>query len=250
MRGFYRKPEAVRAAPRRSLRATAFQPASFAFETAQVLANNPLHVVKGVGERSEPGGCRASARPSARFSRLSARIPRSLRSLPPSQAKGAEYLRSLFGETAPPPLPVLDGIIWPSRLVDDASRRRVLPMACLSILSNYTVSIVVICASRGNLAMNRQGCVAFLPFARVFLNSLIPKPYDFVPISVGNDIRKRRLELGLLQKEAALRIGVSPWTVLNWEKGHTKPLYRPCRPFFSSLALTLFLSSDRFQSVS
>jgi len=25
------------------------------------LANNPLHLVKGVGERSEPGGCRASA---------------------------------------------------------------------------------------------------------------------------------------------------------------------------------------------
>lgn len=30
---------------------------------------------------------------------------------------------------------------------------------------------------------------------------MIPKPYDFEPISVGDHIRKRRLELGLMQKE-------------------------------------------------
>jgi hypothetical protein len=48
---------------------------------ARVFAYNPLHGVKGVA--------------------LSARIPRSLRSLPPSQAKGAEYERGLFGETSP-----------------------------------------------------------------------------------------------------------------------------------------------------
>lgn len=30
--------------------------------------------------------------------------------------------------------------------------------------------------------------------------------------------------MGLLQKEAAQQLGVTPWTVLNWEKGHTVPL--------------------------
>jgi len=83
-----------------------------------------------------------------------------------------------------------------------------------------------------------QGCVAFLPFARVSLKSLIVKPYDFVPISVGDHIRKRRLELGLLQKEAALQIGVNPWTVLNWEKSHTEP------PVSAMRAILQFLGYD------
>jgi transcriptional regulator with XRE-family HTH domain len=68
-----------------------------------------------------------------------------------------------------------------------------------------------------------QGCVAFLPFARVSLKSLIPKPYDFEPTFVGDHIRKKRLQLGLYQKEVAQQLGVNTWTILNWEKGHTEP---------------------------
>lgn len=33
----------------------------------------------------------------------------------------------------------------------------------------------------------------------------------------------RRLELGLLQREAAERLGVTEGTVVNWELGHTEP---------------------------
>jgi transcriptional regulator with XRE-family HTH domain len=44
-----------------------------------------------------------------------------------------------------------------------------------------------------------------------------------VPISLGDHIRKKRLKLELIQKEAAERIEVNVWTVLNWEKGHTEP---------------------------
>lgn len=40
---------------------------------------------------------------------------------------------------------------------------------------------------------------------------------------MGEHVRKRRLELGLTQKQAAKRLGVNPWTVLNWEKDHTGP---------------------------
>jgi transcriptional regulator with XRE-family HTH domain len=36
-------------------------------------------------------------------------------------------------------------------------------------------------------------------------------------------VRKRRLELELTQTQAAERLGVNPWTVLNWEKDHTEP---------------------------
>ena len=39
--------------------------------------------------------------------------------------------------------------------------------------------------NRGNLAMKPQGCVAFLQYTRVSLKSLIPKSYDFEPITVG-----------------------------------------------------------------
>lgn len=31
------------------------------------------------------------------------------------------------------------------------------------------------------------------------------------------------MELGLTQEQAAEGLGVNPWTVLNWEKGHTEP---------------------------
>ena len=36
-------------------------------------------------------------------------------------------------------------------------------------------------------------------------------------------MRKRRLELRLSQRQAADRLEVNSWTVLNWEKGKTEP---------------------------
>ncbi len=36
-------------------------------------------------------------------------------------------------------------------------------------------------------------------------------------------MRKKRLEMGLMQKEVAEQLGVNTWTILNWEKGHTAP---------------------------
>ncbi len=85
-----------------------------------------------------------------------------------------------------------------------------------------------------------QGFIAFLPFARVFLKSLIPKPYDFEPKFLGEHVRKRRLEKGQLQKKAAMELGVNPWTVLNWEKGYTKP------PMASMPAILEYLGYDPF----
>jgi transcriptional regulator with XRE-family HTH domain len=79
-----------------------------------------------------------------------------------------------------------------------------------------------------------------LPFARVSLKSLISKPYDFEPISVGDHIRKKRLQLGLFQWEAAQQLGVHPLTVLNWEKGRTEP------PVKVMPAIFRFLGYDPF----
>jgi transcriptional regulator with XRE-family HTH domain len=55
------------------------------------------------------------------------------------------------------------------------------------------------------------------------LKALKPKEAEFEPHTLGQHLRKRRLELRLTQKQAADRLEVKPWTVLNWEKGHTEP---------------------------
>jgi len=46
------------------------------------------------------------------------------------------------------------------------------------------------------------------------------------PVTVGDHIRKRRLELRLLQREAAERIGVTECSVYNWENGVSSPDFR------------------------
>ena len=58
---------------------------------------------------------------------------------------------------------------------------------------------------------------------RTSLKSLIPKPYDFEPRALGGHIRKRRLFLNLRQSDIASLIGVTSFTVSNWENGHREP---------------------------
>lgn len=65
-----------------------------------------------------------------------------------------------------------------------------------------------------------------MPFVRVRLKSLIWKPYDFEPKTVGDHIRRRRLMLAITQEEAATRLGVNAWTVHNSETGQPKPEIR------------------------
>ncbi len=49
-----------------------------------------------------------------------------------------------------------------------------------------------------------------------------PKGYPVAPRTLGEHVRKRRMDLGLLQAQVAERIGVTASTVWNWEHG-TKP---------------------------
>ena len=72
------------------------------------------------------------------------------------------------------------------------------------------------------------------------LKALKPKDTDFEPHTLGEHIRKRRLELRLTQRQAAKRLHVNPWTVLNWEKGHTEA------PIESMPAILRFLEYDPF----
>lgn len=79
-----------------------------------------------------------------------------------------------------------------------------------------------------------------MPFAYVSLKTLIPREYDFEPVSIGDHIRKKRLQLGLFQREVAKQLEVNPWTVLNWEKGKTEV------PIGSIPAVLQFLGYDPF----
>jgi DNA-binding XRE family transcriptional regulator len=64
-----------------------------------------------------------------------------------------------------------------------------------------------------------------LPWLRVTLKA--PRTLGFPLVTVGDHIKKRRLELGLFRRDAAKRLGVCETTVKNWEKGYrgnTAPL--------------------------
>ena len=68
-----------------------------------------------------------------------------------------------------------------------------------------------------------HSCVAFLPYVHTSLKSLIPKPYDFEPKTLGDHVLKRRLFLKLSQPQLAKLLGVAAETVLNWELNYRKP---------------------------
>jgi hypothetical protein len=73
---------------------------------------------------------------------------------------------------------------------------------------------------------NTHGCVAFLPCARLVLKALKPKDPAPEPRCLGEHIKRCRLGCKLTQRQAAERLGVNPWTVLNWENRKTEPAPR------------------------
>lgn len=61
-----------------------------------------------------------------------------------------------------------------------------------------------------------------LPNYRWSLNATRPKPgYPKTLKSLGDHLKVRRLDLGLTQKEAAVRLAVDPDTVRDWEIGRS-----------------------------
>jgi ribosome-binding protein aMBF1 (putative translation factor) len=64
-----------------------------------------------------------------------------------------------------------------------------------------------------------------LLFCRVRLKGKKPrnKAYPKEVTTLGDAIRTRRLDLGLLQKDVAKIIACDKTSVLNWEKGYNSP---------------------------
>ena len=68
-----------------------------------------------------------------------------------------------------------------------------------------------------------HSCVALLQSVPVTLKALRIKKTHIIPSSLGEHVKKKRLELGLSQKKAARHLGVTSFTVTNWERGWRRP---------------------------
>ncbi|WP_299586596.1 helix-turn-helix transcriptional regulator [Mucilaginibacter sp.] len=64
--------------------------------------------------------------------------------------------------------------------------------------------------------------LTFLPYAKIVKKPSL-KPYNANPQTLGEHIKKRRIETNLLQKEVAAIIGVSEDSVTYWENGRAIP---------------------------
>ena len=80
-------------------------------------------------------------------------------------------------------------------------------------------------------ASPRPALIPALPFCHSTFASPRPKSpyYPNILISLGDHLRKRRLDLGLLQKPVAVEIRVDETTICNWEGNKSSPfiLYIP-----------------------
>lgn len=77
-----------------------------------------------------------------------------------------------------------------------------------------------------------------MPFCRgvpVTLKILKPKDYSEAPQTLAEHLKKRRRELGLYQREAAVRMDIAKETYINWETGKTEPVASQFRPVIDFL---------------
>ncbi len=67
-------------------------------------------------------------------------------------------------------------------------------------------------------------CVANRDGLEIVLKGQKPSKIPKVLTTWGDHIKKRRIELGLLQREVAERIGVTEASVYDWERHRTEPM--------------------------
>ena len=67
-----------------------------------------------------------------------------------------------------------------------------------------------------------------MPFCHLRLSAAKPKDANYPReiVSIGDHIRARRTEVGLLQRQVAACVGVTVSAVLNWEKNRSTPSLR------------------------
>ena len=82
------------------------------------------------------------------------------------------------------------------------------------------------CTGTGAASRHRtrtcRGADTFAYFRLSLPLRIYPKGYILQPKTIGEHVRKRRMDLGMLQREVAAKIGVTESSVWNWERG-TEP---------------------------
>ncbi len=80
------------------------------------------------------------------------------------------------------------------------------------------------CIRDCGLRNSRRGRVA-LPYCHITLKAQKPPSLHYPKSlnTIGQHVRKVRLDRGLHQKDIAAEMGVHPLTISNWEKGATGP---------------------------
>src|SRR6266581_1418450 len=71
----------------------------------------------------------------------------------------------------------------------------------------------------------QRDLIPALPFCHVTLRGQkpLPRAYPRSLCTIGDHLRRRRLDLGLLQREVAERLGADPCSVTNWELNRASP---------------------------
>lgn len=71
-------------------------------------------------------------------------------------------------------------------------------------------------------------CIPALPFSRRYESVRKPLGIKYMecPVTIGEKMRNRRLELGLLQKDVAVVFEVSEDCIVNWENNRFEPQIR------------------------
>ena len=80
------------------------------------------------------------------------------------------------------------------------------------------------------LALRIRSCTPVVPFCfpgAFRFKSLRNKIYDFEPTTIGEHVKKKRLQLGLTQGQVAKRLSVCSASVTNWENGDNQPADAP-----------------------
>jgi len=99
------------------------------------------------------------------------------------------------------------------------------PISLPGTVVSVAVYIGKLCSSRHRIHSYIDAAI----FTQFFLSLTIPRihyqhrGYPKSPKTIGQHIRKRRMDLRLLQRDVAGIIGVTECTVFGWEKGMREP---------------------------
>ncbi len=115
---------------------------------------------------------------------------------------------------------------WPN-LVFDEKRRIVEGITDKISIGNDEVnlSLAYMPSPHELTTVEQRNVIPALPFCSLVLTAKKPinPAYPKSLVSLGDHLRKRRLDLGLLQKEVALTLGVDKMTINSWETGRYRP---------------------------